>query len=180
MFLKKIRVILIAAAPALLLLVLFMWVPVSRPDDAGESFDIQVVLGGNTRERSEVSFLLWQRHRTPILVTGDNFLIRNELLKLGVPESYILHEATARNTWENAEFSKPILLEHHVDNAVLVTSWFHTSRAHACFERVMPEIHFTTCSDPIPREIGWNMRKVAVIERTKKMYYWITRSVRPW
>lgn len=164
----------------LLALALFGSIPVSRPDDNGTDFDMQVVLGGNTRERSDVSYNLWKRHRTPILVTGDNDLIRNELLRLGVPREDIHHEEAARNTWQNAENSKPILESRKARKVVIVTSWFHTSRARDCFARVMAGIDFATCSDPKPNPPSWVDRKVVAIERLKKLMYWVTRAIRPW
>lgn len=164
----------------LLAIGVFSTIPVSRPNDAPEDFDIQVVLGGNTHQRSVVSHALWLRHRTPILITGDLSLIHHELLRLGVPESYLIHEPTARNTWENASFTKPMLEQRKVASAVIVTSWFHTSRAKACFARQMPGIHFSTSSDVPPPHLSRDMRKVVFIERMKKLHYWATRSLLPW
>ena len=128
----------------------FQSIPISGPDNAGPDFDMQVVLGGNTRERSEVSHALWLRHPTLILVTGDGNYIRDALLNLGIPSSSIIHESTARSTWENARFSVPILKQRKVKSAVIVTSWFHTSRAYGCFKSLEQGIHFSTVSDPEP------------------------------
>lgn len=168
------------AGSGLLMLGLFFTIPVSHSDNTPETFDIQVVLGGNTLERSTVSHALWQRHRTPILVTGDLDLIYRELLRRGVPEEDLIHEPSARNTWENASLSKPILEQRNVKSVVIVTSWFHTSRARACFEKHMRNMRFTTTADTPPQVISWNDRKVMQIERMKKMYYWATRSIWPW
>jgi len=168
------------AGPGIIGSMLFFSIPVSCDSPSVDDFEIQVVLGGNTRERAEISHALWQRHPTPILITGDNELIRKDLLKLGVPESEIIHEPTARNTWENAVFTKPFLEQLGISRAALVTSWFHTSRARACFQSVSPGIHFLTHADPVPDRLSADARKVVAIERLKKLHYWATRSLRPW
>ena len=155
-------------------------IPVSRMNDSGTDFEMQVVLGGNTRERSEACHALWLQHPTPILVTGDEDFIRDELLRLGIPASEIIHEPHARNTWQNAEFSLPILREHKVRNAVLVTSWFHTSRAYGCFTRMAPDIRFTTMSDHAPERYTADDWKVNVIERMKCLAYWLGKGLDPW
>ncbi|MCX6879267.1 MAG: YdcF family protein [Verrucomicrobia bacterium] len=159
---------------------LFQSIPISRSNDAAADFDMQVVLGGNTRERSDVCHELWLRHPTPILVTGDDNFIRDELLKLGIPASQIIHEPTARNTWQNAQLSVPILRKNHVSSAVIVTSWFHTARAHACFARLDTRITFASQSDPSPSRYGLEECKLATKERMKRLAYWISHDMNPW
>ena len=109
----------IAGLALIVTLVVFFSIPITRSDDAGSDFDIQVVLGGNTRERSDVSHALWLRHPTPILVTGGLDYIRDELLRLGIPASAIIQEPQARSTWENAALSVPILKQRKVKSAVI-------------------------------------------------------------
>jgi uncharacterized SAM-binding protein YcdF (DUF218 family) len=159
---------------------LLMSIPVSRVDDGGNDFEMQVVLGGNSRKRSEVSHQLWLRHPTPILVTGDANFIRDELLRLGVPESEIIHESQARNTWQNAEFSMPILRDRGINKAVIVTSWFHTGRAYGCFTQLEPAMRFTTSSDRQPDRYELDDWKVSIVERFKSVYYWLGKGVNPW
>jgi len=141
---------------------------------------MQVVLGGNTRERSDASYALWLRHPTPVLVTGDDNLIRDELLRLGVPAAQIIHEATARSTWQNAELSLPILRQNNIKSAVIVTSWYHTARAHACFRRLAPGTAFASQSDPLPARYGMEQWKLATKERMKILAYWISYNLNPW
>ncbi len=158
----------------------FQLIPVSRPNDVTLNFDLQVVLGGNTMERSAVSYGLWLQHPTPILVTGDEGTIEAELLRLGVPPSAILHETAASTTWENAEFSLPYLKEQRADSVVLVTSWFHTLRALKCFEKLDGITHFSTASDLRPRGDSWNNLKLATKERCKALAYGIAYGINPW
>ncbi len=158
----------------------FQLIPVSRPDDVTLDFDMQVVLGGNTVERSAVSYGLWLQHPTPILVTGDEGTIQAELLRLGVPRSAILHETAANTTWENAEFSLPYLTEQRADSVVLVTSWFHTVRALKCFAKQEAKIHFTTASDVRPPRFSWPAWKLVTKERCKALAYGIAYGINPW
>jgi len=162
------------------LIAIFQSIPVSRPNDVGTEFDIQVVLGGNTKERSDVCYALWLRHPTPILVTGDEDYIRDELLRQGIPASHILHEPIARSTWQNAGFSLPILQKQRIKTAVIVTSWYHTARAHACFARVAPMITFTNQSDPLPTRYRMEQWKLTTKERLKCLAYWIAHAINPW
>jgi uncharacterized SAM-binding protein YcdF (DUF218 family) len=158
----------------------FLSIPVVRADDPGTTFEIQVVLGGNTRERSTVSHELWLRHPTPILVTGDGEYIRNQLLRLGVPAAAMIHEPAALTTWQNAEFSVPMLRERQVKSAVIVTSWFHTARAHSCFTNAGGDIQFAVCADPLPARKSLDDWKVMTMERMKRIGYWIKYGMNPW
>ncbi len=85
-----------------------------------------------------------------ILITGGNIklnpkpddlceaeLLERFLLDCGIPESDIIVEPKARNTHENAVYSKQILEAHgwKDQNVLLVTSAFHMRRAKACFDK---------------------------------------------
>ena len=52
----------------------------------------------------------------------------------GVPGASILLEGASRNTYENAEFSKPLLAERGLQQVLLVTSALHMPRALATFQ----------------------------------------------
>lgn len=174
------RIARVAGIVLLPFLLLLASIPVSRPDDPLTDFDIQVVLGGNALKRSVVCHALWVQHRTPILVTGDANSIRDELLRLGVPAADIIHEPNAESTWENAEYSMPILRERQVKTVVIVTSWFHTRRAYDCFQKLEPGIRFATKSDVPAESPGFDGWKVNVIERSKRLFYWFDKGLNPW
>lgn len=62
-------------------------------------------------------------------------LIRQALIRSGVPDSAIVMEFESRNTHENAVNSAKIIREQFNDRSVLlITSAFHMRRARACFE----------------------------------------------
>jgi len=59
------------------------------------------------------------------------------LFKLfGVPETALLLEPQALNTYENALFSKKILQEQQIKTSLLITSAFHMPRAQLIFEKL--------------------------------------------
>lgn len=74
--------------------------------------------------------------------TNDNTeakLLKDFLLVAGVPESDILIEDQAKNTYQNALFTKEMLLEIGIpvdQPFILITSAFHMKRAKGCFDKV--------------------------------------------
>ena len=158
----------------------FLSIPVSRLSDPDPDFDMQVVLGGNRIARSTVAHKLWLRHRTPIVVTGDDGIIYAELLALGVPATDLIHETRATSTWENMKFSLPILKHYGVKRALIVSSWFHMNRVQGCFGSQASGIHFSFFSDPVPLEFGREDWKLLTTERCKSLYYALAYRVMPW
>jgi uncharacterized SAM-binding protein YcdF (DUF218 family) len=82
-----------------------------------------------------------------VIVTGGNQpwsttqaaeadLIRDLLVKWGVPEEAIMLEGSSRNTRENAMFTRNIVDAIHCEEALLVTSAAHMPRAVAAFRSV--------------------------------------------
>ncbi|MFN3188841.1 MAG: YdcF family protein [Candidatus Paceibacteria bacterium] len=74
--------------------------------------------------------------------TNDNTeakLLKDFLLITGVPESDILIEDQAKNTYQNALFTKEMLLNKGIaldQPFILITSAFHMKRAKGCFDKV--------------------------------------------
>ena len=115
-----------------------------------------------------------------MLVTGDGGHILRELLQLGIPADQILHEKSAINTRQNAEFSVRLLRGSGRRSALLVTSWFHTSRAHACFVTAAPEMRFATFSEPAPSRWSADDWKLVILEKCKKSAYAVRWGINPW
>ncbi len=64
-------------------------------------------------------------------------LMRDALLKMGVPDSAVWVDNKAENTHQNAVFVKKILLEKQVsDTCLLITSSLHMRRAVGCFQKL--------------------------------------------
>jgi uncharacterized SAM-binding protein YcdF (DUF218 family) len=94
-------------------------------------------------------YFLFQKEPLPFFVSGGNpwghdlksegELMREILLRLGVPEEKIVVEARARTTWENAQFLTPLLKARHITTFYLVSSQVHLQRALFTFRRFYPE-----------------------------------------
>ncbi|OWV84692.1 hypothetical protein ATY79_11370 [Rhizobium sp. R693] len=105
--------------------------------------DIIVVLGGDGPPRAARAAELWREGFAPrILVSGDGdcLSIRDTMIAQGVSAEAISVECQSGNTWENAEFSAPLLKAMNVRRGALVTSWFHSRRALDCFALNAKEI----------------------------------------
>ncbi|PAW92880.1 hypothetical protein CKK33_05005 [Mucilaginibacter sp. MD40] len=72
--------------------------------------------------------------------------VHSELLKAGVADSSIILESKARNTMENAAFTKPLLQKNHLKPPyLLVTSASHMPRAKLLFKKAGIDIVAYPC-----------------------------------
>jgi uncharacterized SAM-binding protein YcdF (DUF218 family) len=75
----------------------------------------------------------------------EGVILKEYLLKLGIPDTSIVIEKYSKNTHENALFSKPILDSLNKNGRyILITSAFHMRRSIRCFEKA--GIHVTPFS----------------------------------
>jgi uncharacterized SAM-binding protein YcdF (DUF218 family) len=100
---------------------------------------------GNGADRAWFGAQLYHAGRAPILiVSGGNGgwssadEPESEAMEifekdLGVPNSAVLIEDQSRNTPENAQYTKQLMVEHHFGKILLVTSAVHMPRALALF-----------------------------------------------
>jgi uncharacterized SAM-binding protein YcdF (DUF218 family) len=105
--------------------------------------DLIVVLGGDGPRRASHAASLWRKGLAPsVLVVGqgDCRFIRHRLIEDGVAPDVVKIECASASTWQNAEFAQPLVTAMGARSAILVTSWFHSSRALDRFQKVMPEI----------------------------------------
>ena len=138
-------------AGAIVFLLLVVWAACSYPEkillvDSGPSkADMLVILGGSAPERPKRGMELFKAGEAPrIICSGSGDAEANEtfLTNSGVPAAAILLEARSRTTRENAKFTVAILRAQHVKTAIIVTDWYHSRRALACFEHYGPDIKF--------------------------------------
>lgn len=127
--------------------------PVNLP--AGSKYSCVIVLGGfQAQDKEERGYfnassdrfiqalsLYKQGYANKILVTGGSGMLgkssllysswaKNEFIKCGVPAGDVLVEDESRNTFENAQFSKKVLLAAGLNPPyILVTSAFHMKRS---------------------------------------------------
>lgn len=134
---------------ALLAGVLSLWwsKPLLFVEGGNPHADVIVILGGDAGDRTFRGLELYRANAAPkILISGDGdcFLIRSRLVLAGVNTNAILMEPFSRNTKQNAEFSVHLLRQKGMKRAIIVTSWFHSRRALACFRRFGSGIEFAS------------------------------------
>jgi uncharacterized SAM-binding protein YcdF (DUF218 family) len=148
--------------------------------------DVIVILGGGSHERPARAAELFKDHAASRIIIsgwGDCEINRRLLLAAGVPASAIELEAQSRTTRENAQFTVKLLREEKVTRVIIVTSWYHSRRALACFRHYAPELKFysrpsyfaSARADWPHNRIGGRVR----LEYAKLLGYWIRDGVCP-
>ncbi len=134
---------------------MFFSEPVLTLQDDGGRADVIVVPGGDGPPRAAEAARLWREGRSPfILVTGDGDCISNMqvIVRNGVKPSAIFVECQSGSTWQNAQFSAPVMRKIRARSAVIVTNWYHSRRAIASFRAACPQMRFI--SSPIGGDGG--------------------------
>lgn len=89
---------------------------------------------------------LYRTLRTKVVVTGGSlvkgipeaWVMREELIELGVPEDDILVEDKSKNTYENAKNTRELVGDSPI---ILVTDSLHMCRALTTFRKFFREVH---------------------------------------
>lgn len=145
-----------------------------------------VVLGGEPWTRpARAAEIYGVVQAAPVIVSGEGDCedVRRQLESRGVPAAIILTECRSKSTFENAQFSVTMLRDAGVTQAVVVTSWFHSRRALACFRKAAPEIQFY--SSPTVKPVAQSRwpdryeRDRILREYAKLLYYWVVYGVNP-
>jgi uncharacterized SAM-binding protein YcdF (DUF218 family) len=186
-FRRCLRVIFLSLlAAGIFLLLLIRWT--LTVDSGPVNADAIVVLGGDGDKgahRPRRAADLFQADVAPkILVSGDGDCEMNARLleSLGVPAAAITQEDRSRNTFQNAKFAVPLLQQMDAHRVIIVTSWYHSRRALACFEQAAPGIKFY--SRPcyfgvVPWQWDSDVAYAVVCEGVKLAGYWLRYGVRP-
>jgi uncharacterized SAM-binding protein YcdF (DUF218 family) len=113
-------------------------------DSPRDRADVIVILGGDAEGRVWRGLELYKDGVAPrIFLSGSgNGLPRRRLELAGVDPGVIGEEDRSRNTRENAEYGVAWMREQGLDSAVIVTSWWHSRRALACFRKFGPDLEF--------------------------------------
>ncbi|WP_430390291.1 YdcF family protein [Dyella sp. 20L07] len=86
-----------------------------------------LVSGGDSQDHGEAESVVYGR----------------ALQKLGIPQADIALETRSMTTWQNAQFSRPMLIDYAPQHLVLVTSGIHLRRALLYFD------HFGITPQPV-------------------------------
>ncbi len=153
--------------------------PADKPDTA----DAIIIVGGLAEPRAETGAALFHRHYAPrVFVSGqgDAISIEAQLVRLGVPADSITLENDSTSTFQNAEFTAPLLRKAGIRRALIVTSWFHARRALRCFQHEAPEISFLVTPARRPAQPNQYERRLAQTEYWKLLFYWFRYGILPW
>lgn len=133
-----------------------------RTDEITKTYDYGIVLSGMISYDSKFERINFLRSTDRILqaldlykagiikkifITGGSgllfdqehkeaYILRNYLIRIGIPDEDILIESISRNTYENAiESAKILKPKDNTESYLLITSAFHMRRASACFKK---------------------------------------------
>jgi len=148
--------------------------------------DALVVLGGGGQERPARAAELFKAGAAPFIIctgAGDANIHKAWLVSAGIPATAIELETRSRTTLENAQFTITLLHAQHLKSAIIVTTWYHSRRALACFEHYGPEFKFYSR----PSRFGWakpersyRRIRVSILEEYFKIFgYWFLYGVCP-
>jgi len=155
-------------------------------DSGNVQADALVVLGGGSDERSVLAAELFLEGKAPRIVVsgyGDGENNVQILEKCGVPSTVITLEFKSSSTLENAKFSIPLLRRLGAHRVIIVTSWYHSRRALACFEHFAPDMTFysrPSYEGYLRRD--WQRKGIKVYlkyEYLKLLGYWVWYGVCP-
>ncbi|MGG1514122.1 YdcF family protein [Paenibacillus oryzisoli] len=154
------------------------------------SSDVIILLGGegDFSERSRKAAELYLDGYAPkVLLTDGTFDYKhdmeiNKMLSrvetLGIPKKAILLEKQSQNTYENAKYSKEILLQQNMKKALVVTSDWHTLRTRLTFRKVFKEsdveLHFVAAPSEYTFDQWWthhDTKENVPLEWVKIVYY---------
>jgi uncharacterized SAM-binding protein YcdF (DUF218 family) len=114
-------------------------------DSGPHPADAIVVLGGDPVARPARAAEIYRAGHAPLVIVSGGEEYRRALLERGVPAEAIRLEGYSRNTKENAEECFAFLQAAGARRVIIVTSWYHSRRARACFRKVAPEMTFFSC-----------------------------------
>lgn len=104
--------------------------------------DVIIVLSGGTGRVEKAAELYKDGYAPAILLSNSKELTSasgdmvQTALALGISQDVIFTEKAALSTYQNAEFTLPIMKEHGFESAIVVSSDFHMRRVKFIFDRV--------------------------------------------
>jgi uncharacterized SAM-binding protein YcdF (DUF218 family) len=119
----------------------------------------------------------------PLRSEPSSTVMRDELVRLGVPAERVLLESTSLNTYEEAVLIAPMLASLHVQHVILVTADLHMRRSLGAFRAVGWNALPAIASDPrrpihrldwvLPTDRGLDLSSDTAHEVFGIPYYWI-------
>ncbi|MDH6373276.1 uncharacterized SAM-binding protein YcdF (DUF218 family) [Paenibacillus sp. PastF-3] len=147
-----------------ILLFFFLLIGIYLPiHQSPQPSDAIIVLSGG-QGRVEKAAELYKAGYAPYIILSNAKEITSRsgdmlqtALNLGIPQDAIYTENAAESTYQNAEFTLPIMKEHDLQSAIVVSSDFHMRRVKLLYDRVYKksEIELTYVGSPS----GYNAKR---------------------
>ena len=116
-------------------------------EDQPKKADAIILMSGDTVRIKKAAELYHAGYADKVLLTTalEAGSRPEDAESYGIPHHALLIENKATSTYENALFSKDIVLEHEIESALVVTSNYHMRRTRLAFERVFhdTDVSFT-------------------------------------
>lgn len=158
----------------------------SPQDKLAQADAIVVISGGETDLRVKEGVKLFKADWAPLIImsgaardAGESNAeaMKRLAVNLGVATDKILVEKEARNTIDNAKFTRDLLADNHIQSIILVTSPYHQRRALLTFSHYLEnsvKIINHSAADSAWRKNGWWnnpwARDITLSELQKIMY----------
>jgi uncharacterized SAM-binding protein YcdF (DUF218 family) len=151
-------------------------------DEQPMATDAIIVLGGAPGRDVYAAELYNSGFSSKIIISDIQPYVRqmaNRALKQGVKQEDIILEDRALNTYQNALFSKEIMIENGYQSAIIVSSSYHMRRVKLVFERVYKHTGISLTYCPVPPNLSNDIekspasfRQFVAVEYVKLIYYW--------
>lgn len=152
-------------------------------DDRPEKVDVLIVLAGDS-EREGYAAELYRLGLAPYIIMSGCGASARQMARVavtkGVPEKSILIEEESVSTYQNAVYSRELVLKHQFKSAIVVTSPYHMRRTKLVFKRVFRNTGVKLLYSAT-KDSGFNVdgqckseidRQIVRREYMKLLYYW--------
>jgi len=165
-------------------------------DQASPASAIVVIGGDHKPQRIQKAFVLYQQGQAPILIIsagttvleGKEFMPEVEVMRrlansIGLPDDILIIENKSKSTYENALFTKNLLLNQHFESIILVTSAYQSRRARHIFNDILgSEFQISMQpTKPLNNPLLWmfyaDERQVVQYEYRNWLRYWVDTLV---
>lgn len=128
------------------------------PSDVLTKADAIVVVSGDS-DRMKHAIDLYKQDLAPKLIlsgaaregfTSNALIMQIEASRAGVPNKAVLMEEKAYNTYENAVYTKEIVLAQSMKNIILVSSPYHQRRVYETFRSAFKDTGVRLQNSPSP------------------------------
>lgn len=149
--------------------------------------DVIIILSGDSERVPYGVDLYESNYSDKIIIAGGWESLKEEAIELGVPSKDVILEDKSTTTYENAIFSRKIMLQNNFTSAIVVSSPYHMRRASWLFDRAFENDNITLLYSPVneswfkPEKWWTNQRErqIVIDEYAKFIYYTFIFTLKP-